>query len=137
MYRSTVRIKDAGGYEYDLDQDKVMTDDVTLRHEYQVGYSQLWLIGNEFGPLAAVWASHESDALDAAVNANLLDSLLLEESDLDAYHESEYTRAGNASEPFESAHLWIKLAPIGEQTTLTQIRFGECRGAAVDNMGAL
>ena len=137
MYRSTVRIKDAGLYEYDLEADKVMTDDVTMRHEHAVGYSQLWIIGNEFGPLCAVWAPHESDALDAAVNADLLDSLLLEESDLDAYHESEYTRAGNASEPFASAHLWIKLAPIGEQTTLTQIRFAECRGAAVDNMGAL
>ena len=149
MYNQQVVIKDAGGYGYKLDADKVMTDDITMRHEHQIGYSQLWLIGNEFGPICAVWAATTQEALDAAVDADMLDSLLIDENDickqdptiardsLSGYRSDEYIRAGNASEAFSSVYLWVKLAPIGEQTTLVQIRFAECRGAAVDNMGAL
>ena len=137
MYSSQVTLKDAGGYDFTLDADKVMSDNVTLQHEHQVGYSSLWILGNEFGPLCAVWAPHDQGALDAAVDADLLDSLLIPEADIDAYHDDEVVRAGNASEPFASAYLWIKSAPMCDQSRMVVAWFAECRGAAVDTLGAL
>jgi hypothetical protein len=72
---------------------------------------RLWVIGNEFGACCAVWASHEQDALDNAVDANMLDSELLENQDEGYDNEGEvidgYISAGNAGELFHSDYLFI------------------------------
>ena len=137
MYNQKVTLKDAEGQEHKLNSDLVMSDDVTLAHEARVDYSSLWIIGHEYGALCAVWATNAQDALDAAVDADLLDSMLIPEDELSDYSDDEIVRAGNASEPFFSEYLWIKPAPIGSQSVEVQCFFSEARGAAVDNLGEL
>lgn len=65
---------------------------------------RLWVIGHEFGAICAVWANHEQDAFDNAVDANMLDCLQIEDS-ADIDDETRYL--GNASEPFDLSHAWI------------------------------
>ena len=137
MYRSQVTLKDEDGNDYTLDADRVLTDDVTLQGEWQVGRSSLWMIGYQFGPTCAVWASNEQEALDAAVDADFLDSSIIEEGELSEYCEDEYIRAGNAGEPIHSAYLWMKSAPMSDQSRVVICWFAECRGAAVDTLGEL
>jgi hypothetical protein len=65
---------------------------------------RLWVIGHEFGALCAVFASHEQNALDSAVDAGMLDCMMAEEQN----HDDESLRAlGNASELFDLSYAWI------------------------------
>jgi hypothetical protein len=70
-----------------------------------------YAICNEFGLLAIVYASHEGDALDAAVDANLLDCQRMSDDDYAEYEangwDDSFICAGNASEPFWSNYLSI------------------------------
>lgn len=84
---------------------------------YRTG--KLYAISEPFGNfsrcLAILWAENESDALDEAVNANLLDSLQVDEQDATEGQDSEgfpqdkdgIARLGNASEPFDISELTI------------------------------
>jgi hypothetical protein len=77
-------------------------------HRYNM---RLWVVGNEFGACCAVWASHEQDALDAAVDANMIDCMLLDDQ-LEGYDENgdileEFISAGNAGELFHSDYMFI------------------------------
>lgn len=64
----------------------------------------LWVIGNELGPLGAVWAGCESDALDELVDAGLGDSLLLDDP---AEEDDDSHCLGNAGEPADLTHAWM------------------------------
>jgi len=80
------------------------------------GYSKLYVIGNEYGALCAVWQRNEQDALDEAWNADLLKGLAIDEK---YYKEliAEYgdnapvMYLGNASEPADAEHAWITKIP--------------------------
>jgi len=69
-------------------------------------------ISNEFGLVAIVYADHEQDALDAAVDNNALESELMSPEDYKEYRENgwddSYILAGNASEPFWAENLSIR-----------------------------
>jgi len=65
---------------------------------------RLWVIGHEHGAICAVWASHEQDAFDEAVDANKLDCLMADEQD---YDDDSLTPLGNASELFNLSYIWI------------------------------
>lgn len=65
---------------------------------------KLWVIGNEYGALCAVWGSSEQDALDEAVDAGMLDCLMAEEQD---YDNEALTPLGNASELFDLDYAWM------------------------------
>lgn len=66
-------------------------------------------IGGEFGILAIVFASHESEAFDIAVDAGRLDGYMV--ADHDCEEECEHLLAGNASEAFDDSYLWIHEVP--------------------------
>jgi len=68
---------------------------------------RLWVIGHQFGAVCAVWASHEQDALDRAVDTNRMDFCLAETQD---YDDEALTALGNASELFDLSEVWI--APV-------------------------
>ena len=91
------------------------------RNSYNPHNVRAWLIGNEYGLLAIAYASHEQDALDAAVDADLLDCQLMSDADYLEYDQNgwddSYIRAGNASEAFWSEDLWITEHTKQEQTT--------------------
>jgi hypothetical protein len=74
-----------------------------------------WLICNEFGPLAIVYAYHEQDALDEMVDSDRLDSCLLSPEDekerTSPDGEEEFSRLGNAGEPFDLTYISIRELP--------------------------
>jgi hypothetical protein len=74
-----------------------------------------WLIGNEYGVLAIVYAHHEQDALDEMVDSDRLDSCLLSDEDViertDADGNEDFARLGNAGEPFNLDYIWMRELP--------------------------
>ena len=91
-----------------LEGENILLNDVNLPEHIERSYNpynvKLWVIGNEYGALCAAWASCEQDALDAAVDANMLDCLMAEEQDHD---NEDLTPLGNASELFDLNSVWM------------------------------
>jgi len=92
--------------EIDLDLDRIRANNLgpILPGEYNPHNVRLFVVGNEFGALGAVWAEGESSALDELVNADLGGGILIEESDA----EEESPRLGNASEPANLDYAWLQ-----------------------------
>ncbi len=64
--------------EVELEDERILCNDIILPFgEFNPHNVRLWVIGNEFGALGAVWASHEQDALDELVDADLGGGLLM------------------------------------------------------------
>lgn len=91
-----------------LEGENILLNDVNLPEHIERSYNphnvKLWVIGNEYGALCGTWGSSEQDALDAAVDAGLLDSLMDEEQD---YNNEALTPLGNASELFDLDSVWM------------------------------
>ena len=70
-----------------------------------------YLIHNEYGVLAIVYASHLQDALDEAVDSDKLDSCLVSVEDYNEAekdgHADEFVFLGNAGEPFDLTYIGI------------------------------
>ena len=71
---------------------------------YNPNNTRLWIIGHTFGAVGCVFAGNEQDALDNAVDLNLMDHCLSEDQD---YDNEELTPLGNASELFDLSDTWI------------------------------
>ncbi len=95
----------------------IVCNDVTLPAEFDEASRhnphnvRLWIVGHCHGPLCCIWASCEQDALDNAVDASMLDCMLVDPADLVDYdYESNpdnYSFLGNASEPFNLDDCWM------------------------------
>lgn len=74
-----------------------------------------FLIHGEFGCLAIVFASCESDALDEAVDAGKLNGYMLSQEDVEDWEkrgaDDEICYLGNASEPFDLTYIHILELP--------------------------
>lgn len=78
-----------------------------------------WLIGNEYGVLAIVYAHHEQDAMDEMADSGKLDGHRAEESELTQNEYGEdvddcgtvMSRLGNAGEPFDLTNIWMRELP--------------------------
>ena len=70
-----------------------------------------WMVSDENGFVCLAVGSHEQEALDWAVDNDLMDGLKMSEEDLAEYEtegwEDSFIRAGNASEAFWSENLHI------------------------------
>jgi hypothetical protein len=80
--------------------------------------SSTYAINNEFGIVAIVYADHEQDALDAAVDNGKLDSQLMSDADYKEYMASgggQPCYAGNAGEPIWAECLCITLLKGGRK----------------------
>lgn len=110
----------------ELEDERILCNDVSLPWERHPHNMRLWVIGNEFGALGAVWASNEQDAFDELVDADLGDGLLIDEADAD----EECARLGNAGEPANLDNAWIQLVRLDPaQDCRLLCRFAEARGA--------
>lgn len=87
----------------ELELDRILGNNVVLPGEFNPHNVRLWVIGNEFGAMGAVWADCQGDALDELVDADLGSGLLIDESDAD----EETSRLGNAGEPADLSHAWM------------------------------
>lgn len=124
---------------FTIDGKDILLNDPQLPWEYNPHRIKLWLIGDETGPLACVWASGASDALDALVDADRGDNILIDEEDMDDYKndQGEYDVAylGNAGEPGDLEHAWIEevsFVPARDYRLLCAIAYG--MGAGLDTL---
>jgi len=113
-----------------IDVNRVLANNVIFDGEFNPHSVRLWVISSDFGYTAAVWASCEQDALDEAVNADLMGAFAIDEADAD----EETARLGNASEPFDLAYCGIRHLPQSEMSIGLLMAFAEARGAAVDTL---
>lgn len=125
-----------------LDANRVLTNDVVLDGEYNPHNVALWLVLNEYGTLAAVWAGNEQDALDLAVDEGLLDSCAVEgpvsfdEKEQGYFDEggATVTLLGNAGEPFYLDNVGMRRVPQSEMPVNLLIAFAEARGAGASTL---
>jgi hypothetical protein len=102
--------------------DVVNPDDFIPDGEFNPHHIHPFLIHNEFGTLAIVYASHLQDALDIAVDGDKLDSCLVSDADYQEAdtegHADEFARLGNAGEPFDLTYVGaIELPNVQYGTT--------------------
>lgn len=122
----------APGREIELDDERILCNDVYLPHDtVQMRSSYLWVIGNEYGCLCAVWAAHEQDAMDAACDAGLLGGLAIEEADAN----EDTARLGNAGEPHDLSNAWMQTVRLNGPDDWELIaRFAEARGEGAETL---
>lgn len=65
----------------ELEADRILTNDVRFPWESHPRNLRLWVIGNEYGALGAVWADCEQGALDVLCDAGLAGGLVIEKRD--------------------------------------------------------
>ena len=107
-YTLTLKQSPQAPSSVELEGDSILLNDVNLpehiEHTFNPYNVKLWVIGNEYGALCAAWGSNEQEALDEAVDAGLLDSLMDEEQD---YNNEALTPLGNAGELFDLDYVWM------------------------------
>jgi alpha-L-arabinofuranosidase len=94
----------------ELEGENILCNDVCLPGDFNPHHIRLWVIGNEYGPLCAVWADCEQDALDEATDAGLLDSFLVPTEDVEKMTDEELAECahlGNAGEPANLDSAWL------------------------------
>lgn len=112
--------------EWQLSPETVLCNDVTFPGEYNPHNVRLWIIGHEFGPVGAVWAQCEQDALDELVDSGLGDCFLIDEKDAD----EDCSRLGNAGEPANLDNAWMRVVEFApDRDWQIMLRFAEARGA--------
>lgn len=115
----------------ELEPERILCNDIVLPWENHPHKVRLWVIGNEFGALGAVWADCEQDAFDELVDADLGQSLLVDEADAD----EECARLGNAGEPANLDNAWIQNVHWDKTRDCELLcRFAEARGSCADTL---
>jgi len=119
--------------EFELKGEEVLCNNIVLPWDFNPHNCRLFVIGYEYGAIAAVWANHEQDALDEIIDSGLGDCLLISEEDQPSASEDEqedWSHLGNAGEPCDLANVWIqevRLDPAQDCQLLCS--FAEARGA--------
>ena len=110
---------------------KILCNDIKFPWEYNPHKIRLFVIGNEYGPLGALWASNEQEALDELVDQGLGNALLIDEKDA----TEETPRLGNASEPACLDYVWIAEVRLDEKEDLKLlVTFAKARGSLADTL---
>lgn len=125
-----------GKHDVQLEADRILANNVILPGEYNPHKVALWVIGNEYGPLGAVWAESMDDAFDELVDAGLGGGLLIDDDgDEDENDDDGITRLGNAGEAADLTYAWAQVvvfAPARDWQLLCA--FAEARGAGDETL---
>lgn len=116
---------------FELGPEQILCNNIIFKGEFNPHNCQLWVIGNEYGALGAVWADCEQDALDELVDADLGGGLLIDGKDAD----DETSRLGNTGEPANLDYAWmaqVELRP--DRDFKLMMRLAEARGACQDTL---
>jgi len=114
----------------DLDEKDILANDIVFPHEYNPHRIRLWVIGHEFGAIAAVWAEHEQQAFDILIDENLGGAFLIDCPEPDI----EYVHLGNAGEPCDLENAWIEAVDLEKQGIEFLLKLAEARGGCYDNL---
>lgn len=84
--------------------DFMLPAEVDSTCRYNPNNVRLWLIMHTFGAVGCVFASHDQEALDNAVDLGMMDHCIADDQD---YDNEELTSLGNASELFDLSDTWL------------------------------
>lgn len=124
--------------EFELDLDRILCNDVRLPWDCNYHNTRLWVIWNEYGPVCAVWANHEQDALDTMVDEDLGASFLVDAETVKKATDEEreeWASLGNADEYADLTYCG--LAPVvfdHARDCRLLCAFAEARGEGRDNL---
>jgi len=118
----------------ELEPERIACNDVHLPWESHCRKGvQLFVIGNEYGALCAVWSDNLQDALDEATDLGWLDSFLIDEADQASATEDEreeWAHLGNAGEPADLDHCGPGEVEFDKARDVELLcAFAEARGA--------
>jgi hypothetical protein len=135
---NTTRNRTGCGNPIELDAERILCNDIVFPGEFNPNNVRLWVIGNEYGSLCAVWAGNEQNALDESCDRGLMDSFLVSEEDIAKSTEDErveWTHLGNAGECADLNNAWMAEATFDKVQDFTLLMaFAEARGACNDNL---
>ena len=118
----------------ELENNRILGNDIRFPWEHHPYNMRLWVIGNEFGAMGAVWATNEQNVLDLLVDKNLGDGLLVDKSYVKGLIKAEIdelTPLGNAGELADLEHCWMGEVLFDKVRDFDVIlKFAELRGAA-------
>jgi hypothetical protein len=123
----------------ELEPGRILCNDVILPLEFNPHNKRLWVIGNVYGPVCAVWADGEQDALDEMVDAGMGDSFLVSNEDafkMDEAERDELAQLGNAGEYADLTDAWmaeVVFEPSRDWQLLC--KFAEARGSSCIHLG--
>ena len=107
---------DSWGQAHELKEQDILLNDVTMPGDYNPNNVRLWVIGHEYGPICAVWAANEQDALDEMLDRGCEQFLVADEDfDEDLDEQGHYAYLGNAGEPCDLSYAWIKPIVLDEK----------------------
>ena len=123
----------------ELEGERILANDVRMPWDTGSSDVRLWVVGNEYGAIAAAWADCEQDALDELTNAGLLDSFLVSEEDqasAPAEEAEEWAHLGNAGEPADLTNAWIRAVGLTERRDCRLLcAFAAAEAAGEPNLG--
>ena len=108
-----MKLTTKSGREFELDPTDVLVNEdpmlPTHRSPYNPHNCRLWIIGHEYGPIVALWATCEQDALDEMLDRGY-EHFLVQPEDIDPELEKDgfYAHIGNAGEPCDLSYAWIE-----------------------------
>lgn len=124
--------------EVELDDENILCNNVVLPWDFNPHHCKLYVIGHEYGAIAALWASNEQEALDTLINSGKGDCFLISEEDQKSATEEEqeeWARLGNAGEPCNLDHAWLQVVRLDEKLDCRLLcQFAEARGACADTL---
>lgn len=128
----------------ELDAERIRMDcaDGTPKiHPEDHGNAALFVVGNEYGAMGAVWCLHDGDAIDALVDADLAGGILLDEDYVAKMADDEREDvhyAGNGGEPVGLDYAWIQRVSLdGARDWRLIAAMAEARGANHDKLSDL
>ena len=110
------KLYDNEGQAHELGEQDILLNDVTMPGDYNPNNVRLWVIGHEYGPICAVWAANEQDALDEMLDQGY-EQFLVADEDFDEALDREgvYAHSGSAGEPCDLSYAWIKPIVLDEK----------------------
>lgn len=123
---------DNEGSTYELGEQDILLNDVTMPGDYNPHKVRLWVIGHEYGPICALWAPNEQEALDEMLDQGYEHFLVADEDfDEDLDRQGFYAHLGNAGKPCDLSYAWIKpivLEPARDFRVLLDMHLGAYLG---------
>lgn len=122
------------GRAHELAERDILLNDPVLPGEYNPHNVRLWIIGHEYGPIVALWASCEQDAFDEMLDQGY-EHFLVQPEDVDPELEETYAYLGNVGEPCDLNYAWISEIAFDPARDLKLIiAIAEGRGAGNTNL---
>jgi len=120
----------------EMEDENILCNNVILPGEFNPHNVRLWVLGNEYGPLVAVWADCEQDVIDEAIDSGKADGILIDEETIsEDSDKDDVCRGGNAGEAYDGEHLWlatVKLEPAHDFALMMAL--AEARGACTETL---